>query len=74
MSGLSRTRSLALGVRPLGAQLNPPAAPQRGQKMAPITPGRDPDLNPDPNPGELDFLFSRASASGVCKVRVGYVD
>lgn len=48
---LSRTHSLARGVRPLRAPLNPPVAHRYAQKMAPAAPGPDPDL--DPNPGKI---------------------
>lgn len=51
VSCLPRTRSLALGVPPLGAQQNPPATHQHALKKAPAAPGRD--LDPDPNPGPV---------------------
>lgn len=51
---LSRTHSLARGVRPLRAPLNPPAAHRYAQKMAPAAPGPDPDLDPNPGPGPIE--------------------
>nr|XP_033967537.1 transformer-2 protein homolog alpha-like isoform X2 [Pseudochaenichthys georgianus] len=51
---LSRTHSLARGVRPLRAPLNPPAAHRYAQKMAPAAQGPDPDLDPNPGAGPIE--------------------